>query len=273
MHDRVNGKIEKSRSHNAEQTMHWLCALRRSLGRTVYAVMVLSSCLILPGVVRAEDGRSYLDVSGGYKTGTFGTPYRSNLGSVSTGLGYVTPVYDVSLTIPYLFLSSQYQGGTNSNSGIGDIVLRGGRVLVAETSSGFSLDGTLAIKLPTADDAKGLGTGQTDIGVFLNAHQHIADLKLSLLGGYMKVGSPSYVNYNDVFLYGFGVSKVFQYTELYVSFEGRNALVSGERNPQEIHAGIFHVLNKEYAIKGSTFVGLNNGGPSFGLDTGVVRWF
>jgi hypothetical protein len=109
--------------------------------------------------------------------------------------------------------------------------------------------------------------------IVLNAHQRVADMKLSLLGGYIKVGSPSNITYNDVYLYGLGISKVFGFTEPYGSFEGRRALVSGAQNPQEIHAGIFHVLNKDYAIKGSTFVGLNNGGPNFGLDIGIVRWF
>jgi hypothetical protein len=245
----------------------------RSLGRAVHAVIVLIVLLILPGTLRAKEGRSYLDVTAGYKTGSFGTPFRSNLGYLSTGLGYATPVYDVSITIPYLFLSSESQSGTNNTSGIGDIIIRGDRVLVDEKLSGFSLDGALAVKLPTADDTKGLGTGETDFGAFLNAHQKVAGVKLSLLGGYIKVGSPSNVSYNDIYLYGLGISKVFGFTELYGSFEGRRAAISGSQNPQEIHAGILHVLNKDYAIRGSAFKGLNNGGPDFGMDFGIVRWF
>jgi hypothetical protein len=70
-----------------------------------------------------------------------------------------------------------------------------------------------------------------------------------------------------------GISKVFGFTELYGSFEGRRAAISGSQNPQEIHAGILHVLNKDYAIRGSAFKGLNNGGPDFGMDFGIVRWF
>ncbi len=50
-------------------------------------------------------------------------------------------------------------------------------------------------------------------------------------------------------------------------------MVSGAKNPQEINVGFFHILNKDYSIKGSTFVGLNNGGPDFGLNLGLVTWF
>ena len=273
MNDCVNWLLQEGRSDCADQRYESRCTVSRHSSRTFHAVIVLIVLLILPGTLRAKEGRSYLDVSAGFKTGSFGTPFRSNLGYLSTGLGYATPVYDVSITIPYLFLSNEGQGGTNNTSGIGDIIIRGDRVLVDEKSRGFSLDGALAVKLPTADDTKGLGTGETDFGAFLNAHQRVADVKFSLLGGYIKVGSPSNVTYNDIYLYGLGISKVFGFTELYGSFEGRRAAVPGAQNPQEIHAGIFHVLNKDYAIKGSTFVGLNNGGPGFGFDAGVVRWF
>jgi hypothetical protein len=199
----------------------------------------------VPSTLRAEEDRSYLDISGGYNTGTFDTPYRSNLSYLSTGLGYVTPIYDVSITIPYLFLSSGSQTGTKDTSGIGDIIFRGGRVLVTETSNGFSLDGALSIKLPTADETKGLGTGQADFGGFLNAHQRVSGVKLTLSGGYIIVGSPPNITYNNMHLYGFGISKIIGFTELYCSFEGRSATVSGAQSPQEIDAGIFHVLNKD----------------------------
>jgi hypothetical protein len=50
-------------------------------------------------------------------------------------------------------------------------------------------------------------------------------------------------------------------------------MVPGAKNLQEINVGFFHVLNADYAIKGGAFSGLNNGGPDFRLNFGVVRWF
>jgi len=241
--------------------------------RIVHAVLVLTILLALPCITLAEGGRGYLDVDGGYKTGDFDTPVRSNLFYLSTGIGYVSPFYDVSITVPYLFLSSSGNGSTNSENGIGDVILRGGRVLVTEGDGGFSLDGALAVKLPTADKNKGLGTGEADYGAFLSVHQRFDKTKVSLLSGYIKVGEPSNVTYNDVYLYGIGISRIINSTELYTSFEGRRAMVPGAKNPQEINVGFFHALNADYAIKGNTFAGLNKGGPDFGLSIGVVRWF
>ena len=236
-------------------------------------IVLLSAIVVVPSTVSAETGRGYLDLSGGYKTGDFGTPTTSSLYYLSSAIGYVAPRYDVSATVPYLSLTNKTGGATASESGIGDVILRGGRVLVPEGHGGFSFDGALAVKLPTADKNKGLGTGETDYGAFLSVHQRFDKTKLSLLSGYIKVGEPSSVTYNDIYLYGIGISQIINNTELYTSFEGRRAIVPGAKNPQEINVGFFHALNSDYAIKGGAFSGLNKGGPDFGLVLGFVRWF
>lgn len=251
-------------------------SISKGLLRGAVHTALIFTIFLLPASLRAGEGRGYLEVGGGYKTGDFGTPIRSNLYYFSTALGYVSPGYDVSVTVPYLFLvnsGSSQTGMMNMNSGLGDIILRGGRVLVPEGEKGFSLDGALAIKLPTADETKGLGTGETDYGAFLNLHQQVGGVKLTLLSGYIKVGEPAGIVYNDVYLYGMGISKLLDATEVYLSFEGSRAMVPGAQDPREIHAGAFHVLNTDYAVKGSAFAGLNNGGPDFGFEAGIVRWF
>ncbi len=239
----------------------------------VHGVVALLLILLSPLAAGAEEGRSYLEMSGGYKTGDFGTPTRSELYYVSPTLGYVAPRYDLSIAAPYLFLANKTDIETTSESGIGDVILRGGRVFVPEGDGGFSLDGALAVKLPTADEKKGLGTGETDYGAFLSVHQRFDKTRLSLLSGYIKVGDSPSVNYNDIYLYGFGIARVFGNTEVYAAYEGRRAMVPGFKNPQEINVGFFHVLNQDYAIKGGAFSGLNNGSPDFGMNFGVVRWF
>lgn len=226
-------------------------------------------------MAEAESGRMYVDMSGGYKTGTFGSPVRSDLFYFVPAMGYLSQRYDLTISIPYLFLSNN-SGNTDalgSVNGFGDIVLRADRVVVMEGTRGFSLDGAIAIKLPTADDAQGLGSGKTDIGAFVNAHQLVGKFKIFLLSGFIKVGQPTNVTYNNIYLYGIGVSRLFGFTNVYVSFEGRRAIIPGNQNPQEMHCGIFHAINKDYSCKAGAFVGLNNGGPAFGADIGIERWF
>lgn len=245
----------------------------RDCAPAVHRVIALMLIILSPLPAGAENGRSYLEMSGGFKTGDFGTTTRSELYYISPTIGYVSPQYDVSVTVPYLNIANKTNGATTSESGTGDVILRGGRMFVPEGDGGFSLDGALAVKLPTADKNKGLGTGETDYGAFLSVHQRFDKTKLSLMTGYIKVEEPPSVNYNDIYLYGVGIARIIGRTELYTSFEGRRAMVPGAKNPQEINVGFFHILNAVYAIKGSAFSGLNNGGPDFGLSAGIVVWF
>jgi hypothetical protein len=131
----------------------------------------------------------------------------------------------------------------------------------------------MALKLPTADDSGGLGTGEADYGAFLSLRQRIETIKVSLMGGYIKIGDPPLLNYRDIRLYGVGVSRGWGATELFASFEGKTAVITGAKNSREVHIGLFHILSADYAVKASTFLGLNDGGPGFGLDLGFVRWF
>jgi hypothetical protein len=234
-------------------------------GRAAFVVLLL---FITAGPASAAGGRAYLDVSGGYKTGDFGTTVTTDLEYLSATLGYASPEYDISVTMPYLLLS-----GNTTEHGVGDVILRGGRLLVPAGNKGLSLDGSVAVKFPTADETKGLGTGEPDYGAFLGLHQRLSTYKVSLLSGYIWTGNPPGVDYRDIYLYGVGISKQFARTQASVSFEGRQALIPGAKNPQEVHAGIFHILNANYAVKASGFLGLNDGGPSNGFELGFIRWF
>jgi hypothetical protein len=269
MRRRVNGLNEHHRG-SAYRSCGKQAAQVKGLIHTLFILVLIG---IMSVSAWAADGRGYLDVTGGYKTGSFGTPTKSNLFYFSPALGYVTPGYDVSITIPYLFQFNTTAGQTTTEDGIGDILLHAGLVFIPEKKDGYSLYGSASIKLPTADKDKGLGTGETDLGGFLSAGKRIGQNRFTFSAGYIIVGSPAGVSFNNVYVYDIGYARIFARTELSVWYEGRGAMVSGAKNPQEINIGFFHILNKDYSIKGSSFIGLNNGGPDFGLNLGLVRWF
>lgn len=237
------------------------------------AILVLTGCSLLPSTAFAADGRSYLDLSAGYMSGDFGTATSSRLLSISPTLGYVALRHDFSVTVPYLSLTNKTSGINSTERGLGDIIVRAGAVLFPENAAGFSANGSVAVKLPTADETKGLGTGETDYGAFASMQQRLQAFKLSVTAGYLRPGDPSGLDYHDGFSYGLGLSRRFERTTVYGSYDNRRAVVSGFDNPQEVGAGFFHILSVDYAVKGHLFVGLNNGGPDGGGSLGIVRWF
>jgi hypothetical protein len=237
------------------------------------ALLVLIGYSLLPSTVFAADGRSYLDLSAGYMVGDFGTPTSSRLLSLSPTLGYVALRHDFSVTVPYLSLTNKTSGDRNTESGLGDIIARAGIVLFPENTAGFSAHGSVAAKLPTADETKGLGTGKADYAAFAGISQRLQTCKLALTVGYLKSGDPPDLDYHDGFSYGFGLSRRFEKTTIYGSYDHRRAAIAGFDNPQEVGAGFFHILSADYAVKGHLFAGLNNGGPDEGGSLGIVRWF
>lgn len=242
------------------------------LPRYAVAVLVALGLAMVPSPTPAADGQVYVALDGGILSGDFGTPVRNTLYSIVPTLGYMAKDYDLSVTVPYVSLTQSAAGQSVTESGLGDIVARAGYVLIREGDRGVSLNGAVSVKLPTADEAKGLGTGKADIGATLLLGERFGPVRLDLLGGYIKVGDPAGQDYNDVYLYGVGVSGTTGGTGLYASLEGRRALVVGADNPLEAHIGFFHLFSHRTAIRGSAFAGLNDGGPAYGVSFGVVRW-
>lgn len=240
--------------------------------RRAVAVLVALGLAAVAPAGRAADGRAYVALDAGVQSGDLGTPVRNTLYTVAPTLGYMAKDYDLAVTVPFVSLNQSAAGQSASESGVGDVVAQAGYRLVPERENGLSLNGALAVKLPTADEAKGLGTGRTDIGVTLMLNDRLGPVRLHLLGGFIKVGDPAGQDYNDVYLYGAGVSGIRGETGLYASLEGRRALVAGADNPLEVHAGFFHMFGHRFAIRGAAFAGLNDGGPAYGASLGFVRW-
>jgi hypothetical protein len=237
------------------------------------ALLVLIGCALLPVTASALGGRSYLELSSGYMSGDFGTPTTSRLFTLTPTLGYVASRHDLSITVPYLALTNETGGASSTETGLGDIIGRAGAVLVPQNPSGLSVNGAVAVKFPTADESRGLGSGETDYGVYASVHQRLQAFKLSVMAGYLRTGDPPGLDYRDGFSFGIGVARSFSRTTLYGAFEQRQAVSSGFANPQEVSAGFFHLLNADYAVKGQVFFGLTHGGPDGGATLGVVRWF
>lgn len=244
----------------------------------VFTYLFLSPLFMSPALSYADPKNTYFEISGGFGTGDFGSQTKTNLYSITSAIGYVTQSYDLSITVPYLFLSSDNNSGDqsgmmNTKNGIGDIILRGGGSLIKEDIAGFSIDGSLSAKLPTADEKDGLGTGEADYGAFLDIGKKINNFKISLLPGYIYTGDSTTQKYKNISLYGIGASAIFGHTYYYLSYELRTSMFSEVKDPQLFNVGFFHVLNSTYSIKGDASLGLNAGAPDFGLKLGLVTWF
>ncbi len=231
---------------------------------------------LLGSPMRAGEPALYLEGGLGAKQGDFGTPVTSRLGLAYGSLGYASDRFDVSVSVPYLRLQTSGGGQDATETGLGDVLLRGVRRLIPETEEGYSLDGALAVKLPTADSAKSLGTGQTDVGGFLGLHQRWDRLQATLVGGWIQgsTGGPlaPVTTASGIYSAGVGLTYLGEQGRYSVGFQARGAQYAGIPAPREATLDVFRMLTARLALKGSLILGLNDGSPKTSVGLGVVYW-
>ena len=89
-------------------------------------------------------------------------------------------------------------GASRSESGIGDIIVSATHALAASADGSAGLDFTGKVKLGTASRSKGLGTGEEDLHVELQAYGKTGDITPFATLGYKIHGDPPGINLRDV---------------------------------------------------------------------------
>ena len=247
-----------------------------SRGRALWIVMGVVALVLASTCLKASEPALYLEGGLGRKRGDFGTPIVSQLSAAYGTVGYASSTFDLNVTLPVLRLEVQGGGQSDSATGVGDVLFRGIRRFVPETDSGFAFDGGLALKLPTANSDKGLGTGKTDVGGFLAAHQRWDRLQIMLLGGWIQSASmnnaTTQTTRSGIYTVGAGLSYYLERTKCSIAYEARGSQYSGVAGPREVSLDVFHLMGQRLALKGSFIAGLSDGSPKTAFGLGLVYW-
>lgn len=265
-----------------------------------YDGIVMGAVLLLIGAgpALAEDPRWSFSTSVNYSRGDFGTKEDTSFLYVPFTLG-VTPIdrLTLSLTVPYVRQTTQtvvLTGGgvavrkekerelaiarpsvTRTEDGLGDILLKGQYVLLQEQPIVPEISPYLKIKFPTADEDRGLGTGEFDetLGVDLNKtflQRFVAYLTLA----YTFVGSPPGTDLNNSFAWSIGGAyRVAQPFTVFAFLDGATAISPGQANPLEFRASAEFKLTKMLKLTGSVGKGLSDGAADFSVSGGIALRF
>ena len=265
-----------------------------------YPTIVLGAVLLVisAGPAIAEDPRWSLSTSVNFSRGDYGTKEDTHLLDVPFTLG-VTPIdrLTLSVTVPYIRQTTQtvtLTGGgvavrkdkerklatdrpsvTRTEHGLGDILAKGQYVLLEERAIFPEISPYLKIKFPTADEDKGLGTGEFDetLGVDLSK-TFLQRLVAYLAVGYTFIGSPSGANLDNSFSWSIGAAYlVAQPVTLFGFLEGATAISPGQENPLELRFGAEYKLARAVKLTSSVNVGLSDGSPDFGFSAGLAFRF
>ncbi|MHC4703466.1 MAG: transporter, partial [Planctomycetota bacterium] len=219
-----------------------------------------------------------------YLTGDYGENDNTDITYVATSIKRYLSRGDVTLTIPYVDISdgATFVGGEvepiagGGGSGLGDVILKGRYYAVEQDGPLPYIDLVGSIKIPTADEDKGLGTGETDFTWMVEFARRLKKKGWIALAeiGYTFVGEPSGFDVDNRWLYSLGLAYEYD-PKITLSgyIDGRTAIFEGNDDPLSILLIGEYKLRPDLRFDTMLEVGLSDGAPDFGITFGVRKRF
>ena len=159
-------------------------------------------------------------------------------------------------------------GARRTEQGFGDV--NAAVTYNAITSKGLTMDITGKVKLPTASDTRGLGSGKTDYALQVEAEQAVGKGYINGGIGYKWLGDPTGISLRNV-VYGSigGGFKLSGDTTIGVAYDTASAARSGGPIPQELSFYVSQSMSKNIKLNGNIYKGLSNGSPDWGAGVGL----
>lgn len=183
------------------------------------------------------------------------------------------------LTIPYIRITGPGNvtgveaaptGASNnsrtSESGIGDIIAGVSYNLLPYQAKQVLLDVTAKIKIPVADESRGLGSGELDFYIQADAFYHLNQINYFATIGYKIYGDPPGINYRDSIYLSVGSSYSFiKKLSAGIIYDFREAAFAGNSNPSELTFFASKRLSAKKSLLAYIVKGLSKGSPEWGI--------
>lgn len=150
-----------------------------------------------------------------------------------------------------------------TESGIGDLVLSAAYTLVQNSTLLLDLIGK--VKVPTADEDRGLGTGETDYAVQLDAATAIKGVTLFGTLGWKKYGDPAATDYRDPLYASLGAGyRVVPSTFVGASFDWRDNVTRRGAEIRELTLFASLRMDDRWKLQGYLIRGYSDNSPDWG---------
>lgn len=218
-----------------------------------------------------------------YSSGKYGNESSTDILYLPLTIRYDAENWQTKVTLPWLSIDSggevvigpggEIIGGTGqSESGIGDTTIGVTRFVYPGSDTLPMVDVTGKIKIPTADESKGLGTGEMDFSIDTDLIKTIGQHSLFFNLGYKIYGDPPDFDYNNVFYTSIGDAYRYQPgTTLGVFYDAREATTDTTEGMSEIMGYVDHRLNRKWKIMTYGVAGFSDGSPDWGVGIMFTR--
>lgn len=225
-----------------------------------------------PAVVKLGTGFNYI-------RGDFGFTQDTELWSVPVNLTYDLPRWSFKAAVSYLTIKgpANVAGGTTpvggaprptsaTESGLGDTSLSA--TLHARNTPGeIKVDFTARVKLPTADEGKGLGTGETDYYLQTDLSQTFGKVTAFTTLGYRFMGSNARSPLKDGPFVTAGAAYALAGGKAVIgaAYDWQSKTLAGSDPGSNLIGFIASSPNDRWSLVGFGLVGFNDASPELGL--------
>ncbi len=172
-------------------------------------------------------------------------------------------------------LTSRGPGQKVTTSGLGDVIIKGRYYAVEEGNAMPLIALTARVKLPTANDSQGLGTGALDYGFGVEMSKMFGEHWIGFLdAGYNIIGDPEGLPFQNQHWYDVGAG-YFLTKDFLVSayFEEYRAIVPGFVNARDFFFATNYTVSSAWRLNSGVTVGVSNGAPDYALSVGASYRF
>lgn len=284
-----------------------VCALLLCLGLCLLPGLVQAEESRPGEPTHTEDTAWQVSVTPNYSSGDYGAGSKTTIWYAPLSLQRLFKDGDITLVVPYVSVTgdcsvtllsgvpnrTNHQCGSPTpergrrkrdpatpdpivtNSGLGDVVLRGRYYLMDGKEWMPTIAVTGRLKIPTADADKGLGTGEPDEGLGIELTKTMGAKWVSFAdAGYTFIGKPAGVDLRNQWYYdvgiGYYVTKDFLISGYY---EYYRSLLAGYQAPQDFLFAANYTLSGGWSLNGSTQIGLSDGAPAYAFSVGIAYGF
>jgi len=247
-----------------------------------------TACAGMLVVLGAQAQESSLTLGAGlhHSSGDYGTGTTTRITTLAATGRYETGPWVYKATVPYLEVSGEssvipgvgrVRGGaprTRSESGLGDIVLSATYAAYYDQASTLGIDLTGKLKLATADEDKGLGTGEHDAAFLVDLYRTF-DRVTGFGGvGYHILGDSPSLPLDNVWSATLGASyKLDERDSAGVMLEGRQRVAPGASPQRELLGFFVRKLDRAWKAQAYALIGLADGSPDWGAGLSLARPF
>jgi hypothetical protein len=224
-----------------------------------------------PPVLKLGSGFSYI-------SGDFGFSQKTELWSVPLNLSYDVDRWSLKAAFSYLTIKgpANIAAGTSptgafprptsaTESGVGDTSLSA--TYHANPVPGeLNVDFTARVKLPTADDDKGLGSGETDYYFQTELNQTFGKITGFATLGYRFMGSNAASPLKDgLFATAGAARRVTDKTVVGAAYDWQSRILEDAENGSNVIAFVATNPNDQWSLLAYGIAGLNDASPEVGI--------